>query len=178
MIDRIHDHAAHMRASSLPARASSFAAGNVHVIDIADLADGRVAVLRESGGFRLTAFSPARNRLRGCSTSPAGLRCAQSARRVPASARYCECLCRAESRAAEVHYRDPAAHRRPPSPARRRAVRPARECNSVRHPSYLIRAMRAERFGSYSIAITSAATPRLRRLKSTLRYFCLWPPPM
>src|SRR5205823_9746768 len=44
--------------------------------------------------------------------------------------------------------------------------------------AYLIRAMRAERFGSYSIPITSAATPRLRRLKSTLRYFCLWPPPM
>src|SRR5436189_6112983 len=41
-----------------------------------------------------------------------------------------------------------------------------------------MRAMRAERFGSYSIPTTSAATPRLRRLKSTLRYFCLWPPPM
>src|SRR6266705_2002452 len=41
-----------------------------------------------------------------------------------------------------------------------------------------MRAMRAERFGSYSMPITSAATPRLRRLKSILRYFCLWPPPM
>src|SRR5947207_8735562 len=41
-----------------------------------------------------------------------------------------------------------------------------------------MRAMRAERFGSYSIPTTSAATPRLRRLKSTLRYFCLWPPPI
>src|SRR6266576_7292972 len=41
-----------------------------------------------------------------------------------------------------------------------------------------MRAMRAERFGSYSIPITSAATPYLRRLKSTLRYFCLWPPPI
>src|SRR6266480_3298078 len=40
-----------------------------------------------------------------------------------------------------------------------------------------MRAMRAERFGSYSIPITSAAMPCLRRLKSTLRYFCLWPPP-
>src|SRR5258708_5712521 len=38
--------------------------------------------------------------------------------------------------------------------------------------------MRAERFGSYSIPITSAATSRLRRLKSILRYFCLCPPPM
>ena len=38
--------------------------------------------------------------------------------------------------------------------------------------------MRAERFGSYSIPITSAATPYLRRLKSTLRYLCLCPPPI
>src|ERR1041385_3343518 len=38
--------------------------------------------------------------------------------------------------------------------------------------------MRAERFGSYSIAVTSAATPCLRRLKSIFRYFCLWPPPI
>src|SRR6266513_5023739 len=41
-----------------------------------------------------------------------------------------------------------------------------------------MRAIRAERFGSYSMPITSATTPRLRRLKSTLRYFCLCPPPM
>src|SRR5438132_924151 len=41
-----------------------------------------------------------------------------------------------------------------------------------------MRAMRAERFGSYSIPITSAAMPCLHRLKSTLRYFCLWPPPI
>ena len=33
--------------------------------------------------------------------------------------------------------------------------------------------MRAERFGSYSIAITSAATPCFRRLKSTMRYLLL-----
>src|SRR5205085_7268373 len=43
---------------------------------------------------------------------------------------------------------------------------------------YLTSAMRAERFGSYSTPITSAGTPCLRRLKSTFRYFCLWPPPM
>src|SRR5664279_5939261 len=38
--------------------------------------------------------------------------------------------------------------------------------------------MRAERFGSYSMPTTSAEIPRLRRLKSTLRYFCLCPPPI
>ena len=43
--------------------------------------------------------------------------------------------------------------------------------------SYWIRAMRAERFGSYSMATTVARTPSLRRLKSMMRYFCLWPPP-
>src|SRR3954468_16262474 len=37
--------------------------------------------------------------------------------------------------------------------------------------------MRALRFGSYSIAATLAGTPSLFRLKSTMRYCCLWPPP-
>src|SRR6266516_2584076 len=37
--------------------------------------------------------------------------------------------------------------------------------------------MRAERFGSYSIAATFAGTPGLLRLKSILRYARLWPPP-
>src|SRR5919204_1026913 len=37
--------------------------------------------------------------------------------------------------------------------------------------------MRAERFGSYSIAATFAGTPSLRRLKSMTRYRRLCPPP-
>src|SRR5215208_3482942 len=37
--------------------------------------------------------------------------------------------------------------------------------------------MYADRFGSYSIAATRAGTPSLRRLKSTLRYSRLAPPP-
>src|ERR671932_1429764 len=37
--------------------------------------------------------------------------------------------------------------------------------------------MYAERFGSYSMAATLAGTPSLRRLKSTLRYRRLAPPP-
>src|SRR3954454_6313838 len=37
--------------------------------------------------------------------------------------------------------------------------------------------MRAERFGSYSIAATFAGTPSFRRLKSMTRYRRLWPPP-
>src|SRR3982750_2105312 len=37
--------------------------------------------------------------------------------------------------------------------------------------------MFAERFGSYSIAATLPGTPSLRRLKSTLRYRRLAPPP-
>src|SRR5512134_1783735 len=37
--------------------------------------------------------------------------------------------------------------------------------------------MRAERFGSYSIAATFAGISFLSRRKSTIRYFCLWPPP-
>src|SRR5687768_6455206 len=38
--------------------------------------------------------------------------------------------------------------------------------------------MCAVRFGSYSIAATFAGIPRLSRLKSMSRYFCLCPPPM
>src|ERR1700691_4018307 len=37
--------------------------------------------------------------------------------------------------------------------------------------------MRAERFGSYSIAATFAGIPVFSRRKSTLRYFCWCPPP-
>ena len=37
--------------------------------------------------------------------------------------------------------------------------------------------MRQLRFGSYSMAATLAGTPSLFRLKSMMRYCCLWPPP-
>src|SRR3990170_1123005 len=40
-----------------------------------------------------------------------------------------------------------------------------------------MRAMRALRFGSYSISETLPGIPNLFRLKSILRYCCLWPPP-
>src|SRR5215470_4848909 len=39
VIDWVHDHAAHGRATPLPARAAGLAADHVHVIDVADLAD-------------------------------------------------------------------------------------------------------------------------------------------
>src|ERR1700760_2501465 len=38
--------------------------------------------------------------------------------------------------------------------------------------------MKAERLGSYSRRSTVAGWSHLRRLKSTKRYFCLWPPAM
>ena len=38
--------------------------------------------------------------------------------------------------------------------------------------------MRAERFGSYSISRTVHGWPSRFRLKSMIRYFRLWPPPM
>jgi hypothetical protein len=56
MIDRIHHHAAHMRASSLPARPSRFAARHVHVIDIADLANGRVTGFVDTPDFSRRQF--------------------------------------------------------------------------------------------------------------------------
>src|SRR5436190_19573362 len=45
VIDRVHDHAAHMRPPSLPARPPGLAAGDVHVIDVSDLADRREATV-------------------------------------------------------------------------------------------------------------------------------------
>src|SRR5271163_1614877 len=47
VIDRVHDHAAHVRAAAHPAGASGFAEGDIFVLDVADLADGGVA-LREN----------------------------------------------------------------------------------------------------------------------------------
>ena len=44
VIDRIHDHAANVRAASLPARPTRFTTRDIHVIDIADLSDRGVAV--------------------------------------------------------------------------------------------------------------------------------------
>src|SRR3982750_1859028 len=38
--------------------------------------------------------------------------------------------------------------------------------------------MNADRLGSYSMRSTVATTSHVRRLKSMIRYFCLWPPAM
>src|SRR5271170_5323376 len=61
-------------------------------------------------------------------------------------------------------------------------VSPARNrCGARMYDSspswYLISAMNALRFGSYSSRCTTASTPNLRRLKSIARYDCLCPPP-
>src|SRR5690348_10855350 len=42
MIDRVHHHPANMRAAALPARPAGFATRDVHVIDVADLANRRI----------------------------------------------------------------------------------------------------------------------------------------
>src|SRR6516225_7386601 len=64
VVDRVHDHAAHVRTASLPAGASGLAAGDVHVIDVPDLADRGVAILVDAANFaggqfheRVTAFA-------------------------------------------------------------------------------------------------------------------------
>ena len=63
MIDRIHGHAAHMRTSPTPTRASRFPARHIHMIDISNLTDRRVSVFVNAANFagrhfykRVTAF--------------------------------------------------------------------------------------------------------------------------
>jgi hypothetical protein len=51
MIDRVHGHPAYMRPPPLPTAATGLAAGNIHVIDIAHLADRRVSVLVDAANF-------------------------------------------------------------------------------------------------------------------------------
>src|SRR5205807_6785983 len=70
VIDRVHDHAAYMRTPALPARAPGLAARNVHVIDVADLADrGETGVVnpanfaRREFHERVTGFAVAERRL-------------------------------------------------------------------------------------------------------------------
>src|SRR2546430_1697398 len=70
VINRIHDHAAHMRPPALPARPSSLAARNVHVIDIADLADRRETGFMDAANLagrkfdeRVAGFAVAQRRL-------------------------------------------------------------------------------------------------------------------
>src|SRR5690606_9664490 len=43
VIDRVHTHAAHGRADAAPAGAARFAGDDIHMIGVADLADGGVA---------------------------------------------------------------------------------------------------------------------------------------
>src|SRR4029077_2964755 len=70
VIDRVHYHATHVWPASLPARATSFAAGDVHVIDVSNLADGGETILMNPAHFarwhfhqRVTAFEVVQRRL-------------------------------------------------------------------------------------------------------------------
>ena len=141
-----------VRAMPLPACAAGFAARHVHVIDVADLADRREAGVMNAANFagrqfhqRVTGFAVAQRRL--LSRAPRNL--SATARR---DLDVVNVRSRAESRSAEANFQDPAARSDPTSPSRQSSGHPARGCSSSRRPLYLIRAMRAERFGSYSIA--------------------------
>ena len=152
VIDRVHDHAAHVRTPALPARAAGLAARDVHVIDVADLADRRVTRCRGSGEFRPKAISPARNR----ASRLLSVACWPALRAIwpprPGSdldvVNVCAERNRAErKRVAEIGRRVFARHH---LGADRQTVR--REDVALSPSLYLSRAMRAERFGSYSIA--------------------------
>src|SRR2546421_9200668 len=70
MIDRVHRHAPHVRAASLPACPACFATRDVHVIDIANLANRSVTGLVNAPDFArrhfhqsVTAFAVVQGRL-------------------------------------------------------------------------------------------------------------------
>src|ERR1051325_7101027 len=56
MIDRVHPHPTHMRSPASPAGASCFTARNVHMIDIADLANSRETVSVNAANFARRHF--------------------------------------------------------------------------------------------------------------------------
>src|SRR5207244_10324261 len=56
VIDRVHRHSAHMRTASLPTRATSFAAGDIHVIDVSNLTDGRETIFMNPANFARGPF--------------------------------------------------------------------------------------------------------------------------
>src|SRR4051794_20623937 len=51
VIDRVHDHAAHVWATSPPSRPAGLTAGHVHVIDVSNLANGRVSIFMNAAHF-------------------------------------------------------------------------------------------------------------------------------
>ena len=70
VIDRVHDHAAHVRTPALPAGPPGLAARHVHVIDVADLADRRETGFVNPANFarrkfhqRVTGFAVTERRL-------------------------------------------------------------------------------------------------------------------
>ena len=70
VIDRVHNHSAHVRATSLPASPAGLATGDVHVVDVADLANRGETILVDPAHFarghfyqRVTAFKVVQNRL-------------------------------------------------------------------------------------------------------------------
>ena len=51
MVDRVHRHAANVGPPAQPTTPSRFAAGNVHVLHIADLPNRRIGVLMDSANL-------------------------------------------------------------------------------------------------------------------------------
>ena len=70
MIDGVHYHAAHMRSSSAPAGASCFAARNIHMIDVPNLANRREAIFVNPPNFARWHFH---QRVSGFECSKRGL---------------------------------------------------------------------------------------------------------
>ena len=108
MVDRVHRHAAHVRPLAQPAASAGLADRHVLVIEIADLADRRVALDVDLPRSRPTASSPRRSSPSLATTWTRRPRAARDlAAACPAAARRCASACRAEcSSAAGVARQD------------------------------------------------------------------------
>src|SRR4030095_14536268 len=56
VIDRVHDHTAHVRTPALPTRAAGLAARDVHMVHVADLTDRRVRAVMDPADFARRQF--------------------------------------------------------------------------------------------------------------------------
>ena len=159
VVDRVHRDAAHVRALALPARAAGLADAHVLVLEVADLADRRLAhlmwtmrisPLTACAAWRTCPRAPSAGR-RPRPPAPSGHPCLPSARRVDDRTER-DVRERHRVAGADLGFPGPTASRSPDPHAE-----PAPGCSASRRRRSAAARCCADRFGSYSIAPPSPA---------------------